>query len=343
MNRHVDSLRRAGTRKRIVFPEGSDPRIREAACRLAREGLVAPILIGPPWDGAGSGVAFVDPAASPHLRRYAGIYYERRRARGVTELEAAALARQPMYFAKLMVAAGDADGSVGGVATSTGDAVRAALHCIGTPAGIRTVSSVFFLAVQNRDFGHQGVLALADCAIVIEPTAVQLADIAIATAASVRALLGTEPVVALALLFDQGQRQAPLGEQGGRDAAHSASARAGTAGGWRASGGRRPDARRVRFQSAGLGGPRQGQHPDFPRPRQRQHCLQDGGAAGRRGRHWPLPARAGQGRQRPFPRLLGRRTSSTSRWSPPFRPARHSRGPGTPAFLAQLTALRRSG
>ena len=197
MNRHVDSLRRAGTRKRIVFPEGSDPRIREAACRLAREGLVAPILIGPPWDGAGSGVAFVDPAASPHLRRYAGIYYERRRGRGVTELEAAALARQPMYFAKLMVAAGDADGSVGGVATSTGDAVRAALHCIGTPAGIRTVSSVFFLAVQNRDFGHQGVLALADCAIVIEPTAVQLADIAIATAASVRALLGTEPIVAL--------------------------------------------------------------------------------------------------------------------------------------------------
>ena len=207
MSRHVERLRGQKARKRIVFPEGEDPRIRAAADRLAREGLVSPILIGPVFAGAAPGITFLDPAASPHLRRYAAIYYERRRARGVTEREALAVAGRPMYFAKLMVASGDADASVGGASTSTADAVRAALHCIGTPVSIRTVSSVFFLAVHNRDFGHNGVLALADCAIVIDPSPVQLADIAIATAQSVRTLLGTEPVVALLSYSTRGSAQ----------------------------------------------------------------------------------------------------------------------------------------
>src|SRR5436190_8273458 len=177
-------------KRRIVFPEGSDPRVLEAARRLARDGLVKPILIGPPPSQAPDGVTFIEPAASPALRKYAEIYHDRRRARGIIYVEAEALARQPLYFASLMVAAGDADGSVGGAANTTAETVRAALHAVGAKPGVRVVSSVFIMAVHNRDFGHNGLMSFADCAIVIEPTPSQLADIAIATAASTQTLLG---------------------------------------------------------------------------------------------------------------------------------------------------------
>ena len=96
-----------------------------------------------------------------------------------------------------MVAAGDAAGFVGGAEYTSADTVRAALHCIGTAPDVRTVSSVFIVCVQDRGFGHQGVLAFADCAIVVDPNAVQLAEIAIATAQSTRTLIGAEPRVAL--------------------------------------------------------------------------------------------------------------------------------------------------
>jgi phosphate acetyltransferase len=197
MATQVARLRALRVRKRIVFFEAEDPRVQQAAARLAAEGLVEPILVGPRPGSGPQGVTFIDPATSPRLATYASIYYDRRRARGITEIEARQIARQPLHFAKLMVAAGDADGSVGGAVTSTAEAVRAALHCIGTPATVRTVSSVFIMAVHDRSFGHGGLLALADCAIVIEPTAVQLAEIAIATAQTTRILLDTEPVVAL--------------------------------------------------------------------------------------------------------------------------------------------------
>src|SRR5207247_6368951 len=128
---------------------------------------------------------------------YAALCYERRRAKGITQLEAASTARLPLYFAALMVAAGDADGSVGGAANTTAETVRAALNAVGAKPGVRLVSSVFIMAVHNREFGHNGLLAFADCAIVIEPTASQLAEIAIATAETTRTLIGAEPVVAL--------------------------------------------------------------------------------------------------------------------------------------------------
>jgi phosphate acetyltransferase len=185
------------TRKRIVFPESGDPRVLAAAGRLAADGLLEPVLVGPKPAAVPPGVTYVDPETSPRSGLYASLYYERRRSRGVTEMEACRMARRPLHFAKLMVAAGDADGTVAGACTSTAEAVRAGLHCIGTQADVRTVSSVFIMALHDRHFGHNGMLALADCAIVVEPTAVQLAEIAIATAENVRILLDTEPVVAL--------------------------------------------------------------------------------------------------------------------------------------------------
>jgi phosphate acetyltransferase len=183
--------------KTIAFPEGNDPRVLEAAARLAREGIARPVLVGPKPPQAPEGVTFVDPGASPALARYAGIYYEQRRAKGVTQVEAAAIARKPLYFASLMVAAGDADGSVGGAVNSTAETVRAALHSVGVHPRARLVSSVFIMALQDRSLGHNGLMAFADCAVVIDPSAMELADVAISTAESTRVLLNTEPIVAL--------------------------------------------------------------------------------------------------------------------------------------------------
>jgi phosphate acetyltransferase len=183
--------------KKIVFPEGSDPRVLAAAERLVRERVAQPILVGAPPANPPAGVSFVDPSVSPLARRYAELYYERRRAKGLTQMEAAEIARRPLYFASLMVAAGDADGSVGGAANTTAETVRAALHAVGPAPYARLVSSVFIMALQNRDSGHHGLLAFSDCAVVINPTSVQLAEIALATAESTRTLIGVEPAVAL--------------------------------------------------------------------------------------------------------------------------------------------------
>lgn len=183
-------------KKTIAFPEGDDPRVIEAAARLARDGVVRPVLIGK-GASAAEGVVFVDPEKSPALSRYAALYYERRRAKGITQVEAAVVARKPLYFAALMVGAGDADGSVGGAVNSTAETVRAALHSVGPDPRARLVSSVFIMALPDLALGHNGIMAFADCAVVIDPNPMQLADIAIATANSARVLIGAEPVVAL--------------------------------------------------------------------------------------------------------------------------------------------------
>jgi len=183
--------------KRIVFPEGGDPRVLAAAERLAREGIVKPILLGQTPTVPVRGAAFIDPSNCDRLPKYANLLYDRRKARGMTHMEALEIARQPLYFASLMVAAGDADGSVGGVVNTTAATVRAALHAVGTAPGIRVVSSAFIMALQSRDMGYNGLMVFADCAVVIEPSAVELAEIAIATAQTTRRIVGAEPDVAL--------------------------------------------------------------------------------------------------------------------------------------------------
>jgi phosphate acetyltransferase len=197
MAAQIERLRRLKRKRRIVFPEGDDSRVLEAAGRLARQEILEPVLIGRPPTDAPAGVAFIDPTESPRANKYAGLYYERRRAKGITQMEAAEIARGRLHFAALMTAAGDADGTVGSAVHTTAEFVRSVLQCIELRPGFRRLSSSHLMAVQDRQYGHQGLLVFSDAAILVVPSAVELAEIAIAAASTARAVLDTEPLVAL--------------------------------------------------------------------------------------------------------------------------------------------------
>lgn len=198
--------RAAAKPQHIVLPEGNDPRTVVAAGICARNRLARITLLGDEAtiretaqrEGADlGGVEVVDHLHAPDFEKMATLFHEMRRAKGLMADEARTLMRDPLYYGDLMVRLGKADGSVAGATNTTSHTVRAALHCIGVRPGFKLVSSFFLMALRDSSFGHNGALIFADCGVVIEPSAAELAEIAITSADSCSALLGTTPRVAM--------------------------------------------------------------------------------------------------------------------------------------------------
>lgn len=192
--------------KHIVLPEGNEPRIIEAAAILAKEGIAKITILGKIAEVQGiaaqknadlTGVAVVDPETADNLSAYAEAFYEMRKAKGMTMEKALETMKVPMYYGTMMVKKGDADGLVAGALCTTGDTLRPGLQIVKTAPGVSTVSSCFIMEVPNKKFGDDGVLIFGDCAINIDPTAEQLAAIAIASAATGKSVVGMNPRVAM--------------------------------------------------------------------------------------------------------------------------------------------------
>lgn len=195
----------AARKKTIVLCEGEDKRVIEAAAKITKEGIAKIVLVGneaeckkiaPEVDL--SGITLVDPLTSEKTAVYANILYEARKAKGMTEEQAKEQAKDRTMFGALMLKAGDVDGYVSGACHSTANTLRPGLQVVKTAPGIKTVSSCFIMiAPEKHQYNPDGVAVFADCAINIEPTAEQLADIAVSSAKTAKAIAGIEPRVAM--------------------------------------------------------------------------------------------------------------------------------------------------
>lgn len=194
-------------KQRIVLPEGTEKRTLEAADKLIGDGVADIILIGNPEE-IGSMAAemkldhigdatIVDPEKHDKKQQYADLLHELRKSKGMTPEQALQTVENPLYLACLMIKSGDADGEIAGAQNTTGDVLRPALQIIKTSPGINVVSGAFLMFTQTPQYGEEGTLIFADCAVMPDPDAKQLAQIAVASAQTARSLVGVEPKVAM--------------------------------------------------------------------------------------------------------------------------------------------------
>lgn len=211
-------------RQRIVLPEGTEPRTLNAANRIIADALADIILIGDPAEihrmatemnlPEISRATIVNPADEAVIDRYAPLLLELRRSKGMTEEESRLTTANPLYLGCLMVKAGDADGQVAGAMNTTANVLRAAFQVIKTRKGIKVVSGAFVMLLpEGSPFGTDGIMVFADCAVVPEPDAEQLADIAVSTAATARDVAGITPRVAMLSFSTKGSAHDPTADK----------------------------------------------------------------------------------------------------------------------------------
>ncbi|MDY6914855.1 MAG: phosphate acetyltransferase [Candidatus Cloacimonadota bacterium] len=198
-----DFIKKAKKAKgKIVLPEAEDIRILTAAQKIMQQDLAKIVLIGKEEEIKLtaqenkldiSAAEIIDPHSFAELENFSYYYYKRRKKKGITKKQASETILNPLFFGALLVKFGYASGMVAGAANTTGAVIKAALHVVGVAEGLKTVSSSFIMVVPN----YPEVLMFADCAVVPNPTADQLADIAMSTAQTRRQLLDDEPVVSL--------------------------------------------------------------------------------------------------------------------------------------------------
>ncbi|CAN5822914.1 MAG: phosphate acetyltransferase [Gemmatimonadetes bacterium] len=211
----IEALRERarGTDRRIVLPEGAEERTRAAARILVSEGLVQPVLLASgeaTAELAAEGFEVIDPEMDERRQLLAQRLWERRRARGMTPEDALSHVGDPLIFGALLVAAGVVDGSLAGAVNTTGAVLRAALWGVGTAPGTSTVSSSFYMVLRPLGGEDARVLSFADGAVVPDPDALQLAEIAMAAAAARSRVVGDEPRVAFLSYSSRGSASGPL-------------------------------------------------------------------------------------------------------------------------------------
>jgi phosphate acetyltransferase len=205
--------------KRIVLPEGAEPRTLRATEIILNQNLAQLILLGDPGEinqiaeeiGVNiEGATIIDPKSDSRRGKYAELMVEIRKEKGLTYDEALELLNDPLYFAPLMIKNGDADGELAGAINATGDVLRPAFQYIKTLPGVSVVSGAFLMFVNDPHFGHDGILVFADCAVMPDPNERQLAEIAVTTAKTAKSIVGMDPRVAMLSFSTMGSAQHPL-------------------------------------------------------------------------------------------------------------------------------------
>lgn len=191
----------------IVLPEATEERTLKAANEILKEGIANLTLLGNPSViekmAAEMDLPFVskativDPENNPKAETYIELLLELRKKKGLQPEQAAELVKDPLYLACLMIKNGDADGEVAGAQNATGDVLRPAFQIIKTLPGISVVSGAFLMFTPKKEYGEDGLLVFADCAVHPDPDAKQLAEIAVATGKTTQAICGVEPKVAM--------------------------------------------------------------------------------------------------------------------------------------------------